>query len=268
MIAGAAAVLAVALAGAPQTQQWIAANRQSIAHVRDANERKARERIFAETVRELARERSAPQLHAAPDAAAVARSILRQSRVYRFGNVQKAPPRTWWDRLTDWIGARWRAIAAALFEHARLPGGTGVALGDILLGLAVGGFLFLVARVAWQYARPSVHGSAALAAAQTPDANVLFERAQRAAQSGRYTESITTIFGAALCELQRTGLLGDDPGQTVGELRRRVRRKEFDVLASAVTLAVYADAALGSSDWERAREAYLALAGQRGADAA
>lgn len=268
MIGGAAAALAAAMTGTPQTQQWIAANRQSIAHVRNAKERKSRERVFAATVRELAQERTAPRMHNAANAAAVARSILDNGRVYHFGNGQKAPPRTWWDRLSDWIGARWRDIAAALFKHVRLPEGASLAIGDILLGLCIGAFLFLVARVAWQYARPIAGADEAITTASGLSANALFSRAEGAARNARYTESITMLFAAAVRELQRRGLLGNDPGQTVGQLRRRVRSKEFDVLAAAVTLALYADAVLGSSDWDRARDAYLALAKQTGTDAA
>ena len=68
--------------------------------------------------------------------------------------------------------------------------------------------------------------------------------------------------------VRNAGTLGGDESETIGQLRRRVRsaapslRAPFDALASALTLAVYADAVLEQQDWERARAAYSALAHQ------
>ncbi|MBC5815278.1 MAG: hypothetical protein GIW97_01945 [Candidatus Eremiobacteraeota bacterium] len=254
-----AAALAVALASGPQVERWVDANRQSSGRIHNAKERKARERIFAQSERDFVKMQAAAPPRTGANAARTAQSILSNHRLYRFGEVQKAAPKTWWDRLTEWTAARWRAIVNALFKNVHVSRAASVAFGDILLASAIAAFLFFVVRLAWHYGRRTSGTSFEQNQVAFANPSALYAQAERAAQSGRYGESVTTIFAAALCALQRRGLAVGEQSKTVGELRRRVHRSEFDVLARAVTMAVYADAAVGPQDWEHARDAYRSL---------
>ncbi|MFN2528401.1 MAG: DUF4129 domain-containing protein [Candidatus Baltobacteraceae bacterium] len=261
-----AAALAAALAPGPQVDRWVGANRQSISRIHKAKERKARERMFAQSVRDFAALRAAAPPRTGANAARTAQMILSNHRLYRFERVQKTGPKTWWDRLTGWTAQRWRAIVKALFKDMHVSRGASLAFGDILLASATAAFLFVVVRLMWHYGRRSSVSPLDETQVALANPGALYARAERAAQSGRYGESVTTIFAAALCALHRRGLPAGEQGETVGELRRRVHRSEFDVLARAVTMAVYADATPGSHDWERARDAYRALVSGAEAD--
>ncbi|MDP9025397.1 MAG: hypothetical protein M3N13_08495 [Candidatus Eremiobacteraeota bacterium] len=254
-----AAALAVALAADPQVERWVDANRQSISRIHNAKERKARERVFAQSVRDFAALKAAPPPRTGANALQSAKAILANHRLYRFGAVQKAAPKTWWDGLTEWTAQRWRAIVNALFKNVHVSREAGVAFGDLLLASAIGAFLFFVVRLAWHYGRRSSSARLDMNHVACANPSALYAQAERAAQSGRYGESVTTIFAAALCALQRRGIAVGDQSETVGELRRRVHRGEFDVLARALTMAVYAGATVGAQDWEDARDAYRSL---------
>jgi len=261
-----AATLAVALASGPQVKRWVDANRQSISRVHNAKERKARERMFAQSAREFVAMQAAAPPRKGANAARTARAILSNRRLYRFGEVQKAAPKTWWDRLTEWAAQRWRAIVNALFKNVHVSRDASVAFGDILLASAIAAFLFFVVRLAWHYGRRSSVSTPEQKQAAFANPSALYAQAERAAHHGHYGESVTTIFAAAVCALQRQGLAVGEQSKTVGELRRRVHRSEFDVLARAVTMAVYADATVGPADWEGARDAYRSLFSGEGAD--
>jgi hypothetical protein len=61
--------------------------------------------------------------------------------------------------------------------------------------------------------------------------------------------------------------LRDDRSATVGDFRRALRDREealtpsFDAVSSAYVVAAYAREPVNASQWERAREAYVSLAG-------
>ncbi len=254
-----AAAFAAALAQGPQVERWVDANRQSISRIHNARERKVRERLFAQSVRDFAALRAAAPPRRGANAARTAQIILSNHRLYVFGEVQKTAPKTWWDQLTAWTAQRWRAIVNALFKNMHISRGTSLAFGDILLGGAIAAFLFFVVRLMWHYGRRTSVARFEENRVAFANPGALYARAEGAAQSGRYGESVTTIFAAALCALHRRGLPAGEQGETVGELRRRVHRSEFDVLARALTMAVYADATIGPQDWEHARDAYRSL---------
>jgi len=88
---------------------------------------------------------------------------------------------------------------------------------------------------------------------------------EQRAREQRIGSAIETSFAAALCLLGRRGLLRDSSTQTVGQLRRTVRRsgspasEPFGILCALLTPTIYADAPVNWNDWERARAAYEQL---------
>lgn len=271
--AAALVLLGAVVVGSANAQQpsgavarWTLENQRAIAHVRAPKARHAQERTFEETQREIVRMRSARGAQDAPNAEALAAKILANHRVFVFGEVQKPPPKTWWDRFKDWLGERWNTAFKALFARVHLSGVASVAIGDVLLAISMLVFLGLLARVVWLYgrrspgARGAVHGLDSAA-----DPAQLAGRAAAAAGRGDYTLAVSLLFAAAVVVLHASGAFAGEPSETVGEMRRSVRSTharfapDFDELAHALTLSVYADARIDAQDYERARAAYDAL---------
>lgn len=263
-MAALAATLLLAVSS-PYMQHWEAANHQAIARVHSSKDRAAQFKTFAQTQRQLAR-MQAQHVTVATDARRVVEKILADNKTFRLRSaVQRPASRSWFDRLTAWLGERWRALMDALFGHVSLSSATSVAIGDLFLGLAMLGFVLLVGRIVVQYAGRSTPNDRAQPVDTTQDPATLFARACREADEQRYQAGITTIFAAALCLLDRRGLLQGMPSQTVGQLRRAVRRSDtvaaepFEALCVLLTQTLYADVPAGSEQWTRARSAYEQL---------
>lgn len=267
------AMLCVSLAGSASAQQlpeamsrWTEANQRAIAHTRAPKARRAQEQIFRETQREMLRMRNERVAGDAVNARAQAVKILANHRVFVFGEVQKPPPKTWWDRFRDWLGERWAAAFKALFGRVRLSGTASLAIGDVLLTVSIVMFLGLLGRVVWLYGRRTsgAHGvPRVLDSAQDPAQ--LSARAGTAADREDYALAVSLLFAAALILLHACGAFAGAPSETVGEMRRSVRSthrrfsEDFDELASALTLSVYADARIDAERYRRARAAYESI---------
>lgn len=246
MKARAVAALAVVFA-----VPWTAANGRAIGRIHDAKIRQAERAVFVRT---------------APEAQKIAQTILSDRAVYTFGAVQKPPPKTWWQRVQEWIGERWAALVKALFGRARMPAGVNAALGDVLLGLSIVAFMALLARLLITYSRRSLPADPrTYAVRSSQNAATFAARAFALGARGDFNAAAAAIFRAALHVLADRGALEADDARTAGELRRRIRAEsphlaaQFDVLARLLTQSVYAQTPLTQADWEDARAAYERL---------
>lgn len=256
---------AVAALAAIFVAPWLAANDHSIGRISDPKQRQAQRAVFTQTVAELHRQErvAAPS---AGDARALAGRILADHKRFSFGAVQKAPPKTWWERLQDWLAERWKAIVKGLFGKAHLSRSSSIAIGDVLLGLSILAFFALLIRLLLQYGRRS-----ALPGAQThtldreQSANSLAAQAQRAADAGDFNRAAALLFAASLHVLAGRGDVEMDTGRTVGQLSRLVRASvpaaaaAFDTMGAMLTKSVYAEEPLTRAEWEDALAAYRAL---------
>jgi Domain of unknown function (DUF4129) len=215
----------------------------------------------------LGRLGSQPAMH---DPQALARGILLQSR-FRL-HMQTVPAHSWWDAARDWIAARWNQLLEAFAHHVRIGGTTGVAIGDLLLVLAIGGAIAMVARLLLTIDRDRSQTAMSNARALPvhADAAALHAQAHEAAASGAYALAIARLFRAVLAGLDARGILRDDPSRTVNECRRDVRERAaafssaFDCIARAFTAAVYAEDHVSSQQWNDAERAYGEIAVRRG----
>ena len=161
---------------------------------------------------------------------------------------QQPGDKSWLDVLVDAMADLWRRLTAPLdhlLGNKTLTGVIGIA---VLVALLV--FLaFVVARFARRLrARtPARTRAGAFALGDDADARTLFARALAAAAEGRHHDAAALLWASALRALDERGHVRYDPARTPGEWRRAVRDPAFDALA---------------------RDAVVALFGNRGADAA
>lgn len=176
----------------------------------------------------------------------VAHRILLDRR-YHLG-PQGPAPKSWLEQLFDLIDAFWRRLTEPL-NH--LAGNDVVSriVGFVVLLAVLAGLIYVAVRfgrnVRFGRARPdAVHADALFDGA---DARTLLGRALAAAAEGRHHDAAALLWASALRALDERGRVRYDAARTPGEWRRAVRDPNFDALA---------------------RDAVVALFGDRGADAA
>lgn len=201
------------------------------------------------------------------DPAALARAILAQPR-FRIHLAQ--PPRTWWDVLHDWLRDHWNQLVQALSRNVHIGAKASVALGDVLVAVAICLVVVVGVRLLRSIARESAGaGQSSSALPEHADPAVLHAAAVRAAQRAEYAIAIGLEFRAALGVLDARGILRDDPARTVNECRRDVRARAwqlsapFDAIARAFTAAVYAEDRVTAEDWSEVERAYAAFEAAR-----
>lgn len=200
------------------------------------------------------------------DPAAVARAILSEPR-FRV-RVERAPARTWWDALRDWLGDRWHQLLDAFARNVHVGHGAGVAIGDLLIAGTVFAVVIVAVRLVLGMLREAHAPSGARPLPEHTDPRTLEAAARNAANSGAYAAAIAAIFQAAILRLDARGVLRDDPARTVNECRRDVRERaphasaSFDRIARLFTAAVYAEDPLTAEHWAQARAAYDVLASE------
>ena len=180
------------------------------------------------------------------DPRAVAQRILADG-LYQIA-PQKPGGKSWLDMLGDAFGALWRRLMSPLghlLGNSTLTSLIGI---TVLVALLV--FLaFIVARFArgMHRTKRARSGEVAFALDAEADARTLLGRALAAAAEGRHHDAAALLWASALRALDERGHVRYDPARTPGEWRRAVRDPAFDALA---------------------RDAVVALFGNRGADAA
>ena len=110
-------------------------------------------------------------------------------------------------------------------------------------------------RVSWRRARRARAGAAVTMGAES-DARTLFARALDAAAAGRHHEAAALLWASALRALDERGRVRYDPARTPGEWRRAVRDPSFDALARDAVVALFGDRGADAALVARMREAY------------
>lgn len=203
----------------------------------------------------------------------LARRIVAEPR-FRIA-VVRPKPKTWWDVFTQWLGDRWHQLLDAFSHHVHVGPKVSVAIGDVLIALAIGIVVVAGIRLALGMTRDRERSALrSRALPQSAGAQDLYARSLRAAERADYVAAATLLFRAALAALDLQGTVHDDPSRTVNECRAAVRAfapacvAPFDIIARTFTDALYADAPVSIEQWSTARNAFAQLSAQVPADAA
>lgn len=182
------------------------------------------------------------------DPRTLAREIVAGAR---YRTAQQGPaPKSWIELAFDALRAWWNNLTDPLNHMLGNPAVSSL-IGIVVLVAAVA---FLIAVVAY-FARPAVarlraratQGDVSQALAAEGDARALRVQARAAAAAGRCRDAAALLWASALRALDERGAVRYDAARTPGEWRRVVSRPAFDAFA---------------------RDAVVALFGDRGADAA
>lgn len=176
----------------------------------------------------------------------VAHGILTDRR---FQTAPQGPgEKSWLDLLFEALKRLWDWMTRPL-EHLMGNSALTRVLGIAVLVAVLCFLVYVVARFARRGygARRQRPQAGAFALGDGADACTLLARALAAARDGRHHEAAALLWASALRALDERGRVAYDPARTPGEWRRAVRDPAFDALA---------------------RDAVVALFGDRGADAA
>lgn len=183
----------------------------------------------------------------------------------------RAARATWWDAVRNWLADRWNQILDAFAHHVHVGAKASVAIGDVLIAVAVLLVIGVGVRLLSNAARETASAARAHATALSPQlgADDLYRTALSQAAAGAYAPAVSLLFRSALASLETLGALRADPARTVNESRSDVRARlpqhaqAFDVLARAFTEAAYAETRITHEQWTAALAAFRTLGGER-----
>jgi hypothetical protein len=166
----------------------------------------------------------------------------------RFRRAPQGPAEmTWQDYLLAALRALWHRLTdplRALTGNSRLT----TIIGIVVLIAVLVALTIVIARF--------VTSGAAVALGTDADARALFARALDAAAAGRHHEAAALLWASALRALDERGRVRYDPARTPGEWRRAVRDPSFDALARDAVVALFGDRGADAALVARMREAY------------
>jgi len=189
------------------------------------------------------------------DPRSVARSVLADRR---FRMAPDAPAgKSWWDYALDALRPWWHRLFDPL-SHA-IGNDTvtrGIGIGVLVLVLAF--LVYVVVRFAarLRVRRTERAGVPVAALGAEADARTLLARALAAAADGRHHEAAALFWSSALRALDEAGRVRFDAARTPGEWRRAVRDPAFDALARDAVVALFGDRGADASLVARMRDAY------------
>jgi hypothetical protein len=170
---------------------------------------------------------------------------------------QRPKEKSWLDLLGDAISALWHKVTDPL-NH--LLGNQTI---TTVVGLAVlGALIAFVALLVVRFVRraretmPSRGRANASALGDDADARTLFARALAAAAAGRHHDAAALLWASALRALDERGRVRYDPARTPGEWRRAVRDPAFDALARDAVVALFGNRGADAALVTRMRESY------------
>jgi hypothetical protein len=195
----------------------------------------------------------APWSHGDPRA--VAHRILTD-RQFQLA-PQQPGDKSWLDLLGDALGDLWRRLMAPL-EHLlgnkTITSVVGIAVLVVLL-VFLGFVVVRFARGMRRTPRARAHGGA-FALGDDADARTLFARALAAAAEGRHHDAAALLWASALRALDERGRVRYDAARTPGEWRRAVRDPAFDALARDAVVALFGNRGADAALVTRMRESY------------
>jgi hypothetical protein len=189
------------------------------------------------------------------DPRAVAHAVLADPR---FRSALDAPPgKSWWDYVSDALRWWWNRLFDPLSHAIGNDLVTrGIGIGVLVLVLAF--LVFVAVRFAkrLRLRRPARESVAVAALEAESDARTLLARALAAAAAGRHHEAAALLWSSALRALDERGRVRFDAARTPGEWRRAVRDPAFDALARDAVVALFGDRGADASLVTRMRESY------------
>ncbi|MEO6835189.1 MAG: hypothetical protein ABI231_04705 [Candidatus Tumulicola sp.] len=207
-----------------------------------------------------------------PNLGALAARELATAGRYRVAASRRpaaTPGTPWWMRVLDWLRDGWTQLWSAAFGRARLGRGGAIVIGDLLIAGALLSILFASYRLLSEFAFERRSRGESLEPIGSPaDAGALYREACERARVGEYGTASRLLYNATVSALALRGVVRDDRGATVGDFRRVLRHGEaalvlpFDAVSAAFVTSAYAELPVEASQWERARLAYLSLAGR------
>jgi hypothetical protein len=250
--------------------RWVAANDARIAAIHDPKARAKAQATFTKLAAGLD-ERNTPQ--DLPNfSAAAQRELATPGRYHLSTKIAPPPAQPWYQQIWDWVQEQFKKLWDSLYGRVHIGSGGTVAIGELLIGLAILALVFGVIRLLAEYQIDRRKRSVAVEALRAPqDARVLYERAHAAARKGDFAAASRLLFAASVVALDLRGVVTEDPSATVGDLRRVLRAREaglvppFDAVSAPFIASAYAERPIETADWERARDAFLSFAPDRGA---
>ncbi|HWT06076.1 MAG TPA: DUF4129 domain-containing protein [Xanthomonadales bacterium] len=189
------------------------------------------------------------------DPRAVAQRILAD-RHFQIA-PQKPGDKSLLDLIGDALSELWRRLMSPLghlLGNKTLTTVVGLA---VLVALLVFLALVVVRFARGLRAKPSARArAAAFALGEDADARTLFARALAAAADGRHHDAAALLWASALRALDERGRVRYDPARTPGEWRRAVRDPAFDALARDAVVALFGNRGADAALVTRMRESY------------
>jgi hypothetical protein len=244
--------------------RWVSANDEQIAKISDAKKRAAAETSFVKLRGRIDEPATAPML---PDFSAAARRELATPGRYQLSTKVAPPPQpTLWEQLWQWVRDRLADLWNALNDRINIGPSGAMAIGDVLIGLAVLVLVLVVIRLLAEFQIDRRRTATVEALGAPRDARKLYERATAAARKGDFTAASRLLFAATVVALDLRGVVTEDPSATVGDLRRALRSRQtelvppFDAVAAPFVASTYAERPIEPADWDRAHAAFLTFA--------
>jgi hypothetical protein len=165
---------------------------------------------------------------------------------------------TWvWDHVVDFFNR--------FFAHVHVGSGTMNAIGMFVVVLCAIAFAGVALSLALRVQLGSARRAGIVPMQTTRSARAYALEAAQYAGTGDYARAVRALFLASVAALDVGGIVVDERGATVNELRRALSQRNahleqpFTDLARAYTNAAYAERPLERSDYERAALAYVQL---------
>ncbi|MDP9025549.1 MAG: hypothetical protein M3N13_09270 [Candidatus Eremiobacteraeota bacterium] len=179
--------------------------------------------------------------------------------------------RTWSQAIVEWLADRANDVFRWFESHVHVGhGGTSVVGGIVLVSsILVVGFVAARLLISLQIAHDSRYESLALRSSSR-SARALALGAVRAATDADFRSAVRLLFAAAVTLLELRGMVSDDEGATINELRRALYDRDasaegaFVEIARAYTAVAYAEQEINAEVWHRAHGAYLILSDRVG----
>jgi Na+-transporting methylmalonyl-CoA/oxaloacetate decarboxylase gamma subunit len=195
---------------------------------------------------------TAPWTHGDPRA--VARAVLADPR---FRATPETTGKPWWEYLIDALRPWWHRLFDPLGHAIGNEAVTrGLGVGVLVLVLAF--LVYVVLRFATRVRiRRAVRRSTVVdAIGAEVDARTLLARALAASAAGRHREAAALLWSSALRALDERGRVRYDAARTPGEWRRAVRDPAFDAFARDAVVALFGDRGADAALVARMRDAY------------
>jgi type II secretory pathway pseudopilin PulG len=182
--------------------------------------------------------------------------VLADPRFQRA--AQRPNQKSWWDYVTDAVREVWRRLTGPL-QHLAGDERSAAIIGYVVIALVAAVAVVLLvnlAKLVYRRRAPRARAAAAEALAAGSDARSLLARALDAASAGRHHEAAALLWASALRALDERGRVRFDPARTPGEWRRAVRDPSFDALARDAVVALFGDRGADAALVARMRESY------------